>query len=97
MRKGGTVGGKLAFGQHLIPVGRSVDVVAGDEDAALGREATRVGGVEGLHGSDNHVGGHAIGELVDVDGGLKEKRILVEVVLRAVVVDKVVVVGAADW
>ena len=56
-----------------------------------------VGGGGGRHGSDNHVGGHAIGELVDVDGGLKEKRILVEVVLRAVVVDEVVVVGAADW
>lgn len=67
----------------------------GRDEGGVGKPV--VGGVEGLHGSDNHVGGHAIGELVDVDGGLKEKRILVEVVLRAVVVDKVVVVGAADW
>lgn len=67
----------------------------GRDEGGVGKPV--VGGVGGLHGSDNHVGGHAIGELVDVDGGLKEKRILVEVVLRAVVVDEVVVVGAADW
>ncbi len=86
----------MCIGSLLLPrLLRSMAAFKGRDEGRVGKPV--VGGVEGLYGSDNHVGGHAIGELVDVDGGLKEKRILVEVVLLAVVVDEVVVVGAADW